>query len=459
VPTRLREASAESASSSHAYSRETSRLAKSLFSTMPVVLVGSLAIASMNMTGPIDTSALKRPNHPDADSANLGTSLRDAYAARSATSDVTPVGDLSTASAPSTYTVRGGDTVSGIAGRYGLATASVLALNGLSWKSLIFPGQVLKLTHSAPAKQTAPAKSTAPAAAPAKSTTTTSSGSSGASKYKIVAGDTLTRIAARFGVSLQTLLSVNGLGMSSIIYAGHTITIPGRTTVASTPASKPAAPAPVVSAPVVVTPAAPARNSTYKIASGDTITSIAKKHGVTIRALLAANGLTAASIIYAGRTLVVPGAASAPVTQVAQVGATVTPLSPTMKANALTIIAVGKQRGVPQYGIIVALAAAAQESGLQNLAYGDLDSIGLFQQRPSSGWGAVAQLENTTYAAQLFYGGPSNPNRGKTRGLLDIPGWQSLTVTQAAQAVQISAYPTAYAKWEASARAWYAALA
>jgi LysM repeat protein len=416
---------------------------------MPVVLVGSLAIASMNITGPIDTSALKRPNHPDSDAANLGTSLRDAYAARNAktvTAEVAPVGDLSTASAPSTYTVHGGDTVSSIAGRYGLATASVLALNGLSWKSLIFPGQVLKLT------QTAPAKSAVPAATPAKSTATASVG---ASKYTIVAGDTLTRIASKFGVSLQTLLSVNGLGMSSIIYAGHTLTIPGATTVASVPISKPVAAAPAV----VVTPAAPVSNSTYKIASGDTITSIAKKLGVTVQALLAANGLSAASIIYAGRTLVVPGAASAPVTQVAQVGTTVTPLSPTMKANALTIIAVGKQRGIPEYGIIVALAAAAQESGLQNLAYGDLDSIGLFQQRPSSGWGTVAQLENTTYAAQLFYGGPSNPNRGITRGLLDVPGWQSMTVTQAAQAVQISAYPTAYAKWETSARAWYAALA
>jgi hypothetical protein len=129
-----------------------------------------------------------------------------------------------------------------------------------------------------------------------------------------------------------------------------------------------------------------------------------------------------------------------------------------MKANALTIISVGRQRGVPDYGIIIALAAAAQESGLQNLNYGDLDSVGLFQQRPSAGWGAVAQLTNTNYASELFFGGPSNPNKGITRGLLDIPGWQSMTVTQAAQAVQNSAYPNAYAKWEASARAWFASL-
>jgi hypothetical protein len=134
------------------------------------------------------------------------------------------------------------------------------------------------------------------------------------------------------------------------------------------------------------------------------------------------------------------------------------PLSPTMLANAQIIVSVGRSLGVPDYGIIVALAAAAQESDLQNLNYGDRDSVGLFQQRPSAGWGTVAQLTTPSYAARLFFGGPSNPNKGKTRGLLDIPGWQSMTLTQAAQAVQISATPTAYAKWEASARAWYAQL-
>jgi hypothetical protein len=58
----------------------------------------------------------------------------------------------------------------------------------------------------------------------------------------------------------------------------------------------------------------------------------------------------------------------------------------------------------------------------------------------------------------LFFGGPSNPNTGVTRGLLDIPGWQSMSVTNAAQAVQLSGFPTAYAKWEASARSWVSAL-
>jgi hypothetical protein len=123
-----------------------------------------------------------------------------------------------------------------------------------------------------------------------------------------------------------------------------------------------------------------------------------------------------------------------------------------MSANASTIIQIGRSLGVPDYGIVIALAAALQESGLRNLNYGDRDSLGVFQQRPSAGWGTAAQLLNPSYAARLFYGGPQNPNKGNTKGLLDIAGWQSKTVTQAAQAVQHSAYPDAYAKWEATAR-------
>jgi hypothetical protein len=129
-----------------------------------------------------------------------------------------------------------------------------------------------------------------------------------------------------------------------------------------------------------------------------------------------------------------------------------------MADNASTIIRVGRDLGVSDYGIVVALAAAAQESGLRNLDWGDRDSVGLFQQRPSAGWGTVDELTTPSYAAQLFFGGESNPNAGATRGLLDIPGWEGLSVTEAAQAVQISAYPDRYARWESSARSWLSQL-
>jgi hypothetical protein len=133
-------------------------------------------------------------------------------------------------------------------------------------------------------------------------------------------------------------------------------------------------------------------------------------------------------------------------------------LTDEMRANALLIIRIGRQEGVPSHGIVVALAAAAQESGLRNVRYGDRDSLGLFQQRPSAGWGTTGQVLDPARATLAFFGGAANPNKGRTRGLLDIPGWTSMTVAQAAQAVQISAFPDAYAKWETSARAWLAQL-
>ncbi|MFD2420376.1 C40 family peptidase [Amycolatopsis pigmentata] len=102
-------------------------------------------------------------------------------------------------------------------------------------------------------------------------------------------------------------------------------------------------------------------------------------------------------------------------------------------ANAAVIVAVGHQMHVPRHGQIVALVAAIQESGLINLDHGDRDSLGLFQQRPSQGWGTPAQIMNPAYAATQFY-----------RHLLAIPGWQQLTVNDAAQAVQASATPDAY---------------
>ncbi|MDG4760374.1 hypothetical protein [Micromonospora sp. WMMD710] len=106
-------------------------------------------------------------------------------------------------------------------------------------------------------------------------------------------------------------------------------------------------------------------------------------------------------------------------------------------ANARTIITVGAGQQVPARGWIIALATAMQESGLRNLTGGDRDSVGLFQQRPSQGWGTPAQLGDPTYAAGKFYD-----------KLAAITGWQTMPLTEAAQAVQRSAYPDAYAKWE-----------
>jgi hypothetical protein len=117
-------------------------------------------------------------------------------------------------------------------------------------------------------------------------------------------------------------------------------------------------------------------------------------------------------------------------------------LSPEQMANAATIAAVGITRKIPPRAIVVALATAQQESKLQNLSGGDRDSIGLFQQRPSQGWGTPEQIADPRYAAGRFY-----------TALLKVKGWQQLTVAQAAQRVQRSADGSLYERWETSAGA------
>jgi LysM repeat protein len=431
--------------------RDSGKISRSLLATMPIILVGSMAV-SMNLTGPIERVEAKSPNDnkaqdksQDEKTAAPATTVNDA-GVPAAPAEATPAGELATAAAPATYRVAAGDTVSSIAGRYGLSTASVLALNGLGWKSTIFPGQTLKLVAGASA-------ATPVAAAPAPAAPSVSSG-----RYTIVKGDTISRIASRLGVSTQSILSANRLSATSIIYPGQTLAIPGAS---STPvAAAPVAATPAAPAPVKATPAPVASAGSYVIQSGDTISRIAAKFGISTQALLSANSLSISSVIYAGRTLVIPGAsapAAAPAAPAAAPGG-VTLLNAEMEANARVIISVGQSLGVSEYGIVIALSAAMQESSLRNINYGHLDSLGLFQQRPSSGWGTAAQLTDPAHAARLFYGGPSNPNKGITRGLLEISGWQSMTVTQAAQKVQISAYPDAYAKWETSARFWLADL-
>ena len=122
-------------------------------------------------------------------------------------------------------------------------------------------------------------------------------------------------------------------------------------------------------------------------------------------------------------------------------GTTPYPLGVDQTANATTIAAVGKAMGLPDHAVTVALATALQESGLRNLDHGDLDSLGLFQQRPSQGWGTPAQIMTPTYAARTFY-----------THLVQVPNWESLPLTEAAQKVQRSAAPNAYALWEPEAR-------
>jgi hypothetical protein len=121
--------------------------------------------------------------------------------------------------------------------------------------------------------------------------------------------------------------------------------------------------------------------------------------------------------------------------------------SPGQAANAATIAVVGTSRGMPERAVTIALATALQESGLRNLDHGDRDSLGLFQQRPSQGWGTAGQIMDPVYAAGRFY-----------EHLAKVPGYAQLPLTVAAQRVQQSNYPEAYAKHETDATLLAAAL-
>lgn len=122
-------------------------------------------------------------------------------------------------------------------------------------------------------------------------------------------------------------------------------------------------------------------------------------------------------------------------------------LSVEQAGNASTIAGVGAALGMPDHAVTVALATALQESGLRNLPGGDRDSAGLFQQRPSQGWGSHEQVTDPVYAAAAFY-----------RKLRTEPDWPTLDVADAAQLIQRSADGSAYAQWEPQARTVAAAL-
>jgi murein DD-endopeptidase MepM/ murein hydrolase activator NlpD len=119
--------------------------------------------------------------------------------------------------------------------------------------------------------------------------------------------------------------------------------------------------------------------------------------------------------------------------------------------NARLIISIGRSMRVPPRGWVVAISAAMQESNLVNVDYGDRDSLGLLQQRPSQGWGSPQEVSTPAYAIRAFYGGPRSPTTNT--GLLDIRGWRHMPVWSAAQSVQRSAFPFAYADHEATASA------
>ncbi|WP_110589351.1 LysM peptidoglycan-binding domain-containing protein [Microbacterium suaedae] len=355
-----------------------------------------------------------------------------------ATSEPRP-GYASGAAGGATYTVQSGDTLTGIAIRHGLRTVDLITWNGLSWSSIIHPGDELTLRATAAAPDGG-----------GQDRTTKPSGAT----HIVKAGDTLWALGQHYGVTVRDLTDTNDLGAAAVIFPGQELTIPG----AGDGSSGGGTDASGSADSGAEQPAAPAGTDTsYTVEAGDTFWAIAAEHGLTVGALLDLNGLDEGAIIYPGQDIIVARADPKPDRVPSIYDSPEYDLQATLNApqaeNAALIIGVGRSLGVPESGIAIALATAMVESGLRNLDWGDRDSVGLFQQRPSAGWGDAEDLLDRGISTRTFFVGASD---GATRGLLDIPGWQSMGFGEAAQAVQISAFPERYDRWRVAAYGWLA---
>jgi LysM repeat protein len=181
--------------------------------TAPVAVIGTIALS---LTG---SPANAQPS-PPADRAPMRGLPAAAAALESLAATAAALAQ--TSSSPKTHTVVRGDTVSAIAARHGLRTADVLAWNGLGWKSIIHPGDVLRLSASEGSAKMQRAKADSRDASPG------ASGARGGGTHTVAKGDTLWAIARSEGVGLARLLRANDLTTASIIYPGQKLKIPGR---------------------------------------------------------------------------------------------------------------------------------------------------------------------------------------------------------------------------------------
>jgi lysozyme len=200
---------------------------------------------------------------------------------KASTSTSTTTSTTTNTNTATTYTVKSGDSLSSIASKFGTSTSTLTSINNLSNPNLIYVGQTIKLSSTTTSS----------------TTTTNTSTSSNAGTYTVKSGDTLSSIASKYGTSVATLTSVNKLSNANLLLVGQTLklsatssTTTGKTTTTSTSTS-----------------------GAYTVKSGDTLSAIASKYGTTVSALASANGISNTNAIYVGQSIKLSGSSSSSV--------------------------------------------------------------------------------------------------------------------------------------------------
>lgn len=246
------------------------------------------------------------------------------------------VGAANPVAAATTYTVQPGDTLSGIASRFGVSVVDLAEWNAIANPNLIVIGQVLTIGPTS--SPTAPGGST---------------GAGGTEYYVVQAGDTLGGIADRFGVTVADLVAKNNIADPNIIHVGQTLVIGGGSTGA-------------VGGP----PPPPAPSGTYTVQPGDTLEAIAAAHGVLVRDLVELNGIDDANYIYVGQVLSIPGSPR-----------TVTHYVVSYDVAEDALRSAEAEYGIPR-GLLLALSW--QESGWQQHVISEAGAVGLMQIMPDT---------------------------------------------------------------------------
>ena len=336
---------------------------------LPVITIagiGVVAAPAQAAPGPAGKAPSAR-NIADAQ-VRIATTLQ----ARKVTSDLT-------------VTVRSGDSVWSLANRHKVSVASVLKLNKLRSDSLIHPGDRLVLRRAA-----APA-----ASVPVKTQTPSRPTAAAARTHTVKSGDTLSGIAHRYNVSLSTLLRLNKLKATTLIYPGQRLTLSAAT------AAKPTSSG---TANTTQSAQASSGSKSYTIRAGDTLSGIAARAGVSLSSLLSANGLKSTSVIYVGRTLKLPGTAlaskpastgSIPNTFLHYTYSAATNKSANAnkaKLNAMSVPSTSQMRSIitataKRMGVDpeLAVAHALVESGLNARAVSPANALGAMQVVPATG--------------------------------------------------------------------------